>query len=155
MRSRVSSTILVYLIILPCISCANRSTGETADYYQAETTKPFPDVIDELEIAISEHNFRITGMSKIGKVIRQREDIDFPNYATIQFCNLSYAKQLLILSPHAVRHMPCNVVVYEYDNRVIVKTRLLPTKGPGSELNDFSVGMNSILRKIVDFAVEE
>lgn len=147
--------VFFFLIILATISCATRNADETTRYYQAETTKPYLDVIDELEVAISEHNFRITGKNKIGHVIRQRENIDFPNYASIQFCNLSHAKELLELSPHAVRHMPCNVVVYEYDNRVIVKTRLLPTDDPNHELNEFSARMNGILQQIVDFAVEE
>lgn len=129
--------------------------GERVFYYEATTTKPYDDVLAELEIAIAEHNFRITGHSRVGKVIRDRGTKDFPDYDTIQFCNLSHAKTLLQMSPHSVRHMPCNVVVYEYGNGIIVKTHLLPTDTDNEELNHFSEKMNIMLKAIVDFAVEE
>ncbi|WP_244559158.1 DUF302 domain-containing protein, partial [Bathymodiolus platifrons methanotrophic gill symbiont] len=96
------------------------------------------DVLAELEIAISEHNFRITGHSRVGKVIRDRSTKDFPNYDTLQFCNLTHAKTLLLMSPHAVRHMPCNIVTYEYNGKTIVRTHLMPTDTNNSELNAFA-----------------
>lgn len=131
------------------------ATEETRLYYQADTTKDYDDVMAELEIAISEYNFRITGHSRVGKVIRDRGTKIFPNYDTVQFCNLTHAKTLLQLSPHSVRHMPCNVVVYEYQDKIIVKTHLLPTNTHNLELNIFSKKMNVMLKGIVDFAVEQ
>ena len=146
-------TIVTALLLIA--SCAARPPIEIARYYQAETQKPYADVLAELEIAISENNFRITGHSSVGKVIRQRGTQDFPDYDTLQFCNLTHAKTLLQISPHAVRHMPCNVVTYSYQDKTIVKTRLLPTDTDNPELNQFSAQMNEMLKQIVDFAVEE
>lgn len=128
---------------------------ETRVYYQATTTKDYDDVLAELDIAISDANFRITGHSRVGKVIRDRGTLNFPNYDTVQFCNLTHAKTLLQLSPHSVRHMPCNVVVYEYQHHVIVKTPLLPINTDHQELNRFSKKINTMLKEIVDFSVEE
>jgi uncharacterized protein (DUF302 family) len=68
--------------------------AEGSPYYQAETNKPYADVLAELEIAISEQNFRITGHSRVGKVIRDRGSKDFPEYDTLQFCNLTHAKTM-------------------------------------------------------------
>jgi len=123
--------------------------------YQMSTQKPYADVLAELEIAITEHNFRITGHSRVGKVIRERGTKGFPEYDTIQFCNLTHAKTLLEFSPHALEHMPCNVVTYEYQQQVIVKTKLLPTNTDNPKLNDFAEQMNQKLKEIVDFAAEE
>lgn len=147
--------ILIFAILLFVASCTSTPSGEMVHFYQAETLKPYDDVLAELEIAITEQNFRITGHSRVGKVIRKRENIDFPEYDTIQFCNLTHAKKMLLMSPHAVRHMPCNVVTYTYQGKVIVKTRLLPTDTDNPELNEFSATMNDKLKQIVDFAVEE
>lgn len=144
------------LAVLSCIaSCAAQPPGEFVPYYQAETGKPYDDVLAELQSAIAENNFRITGHSRIGKVIRDRGTKDFPDYDTIQFCNLTHAKTLLLMSPAAVRHMPCNVVMYQYQGKTIVRTHLMPTDSHNTELNRFSVKMNETLRSIVDFAVEE
>jgi uncharacterized protein (DUF302 family) len=147
---------LILLNLLFIVSCASQPpNSEIVRYYQAETTKPYDDVLAELEIAIAEHNFRITGHSRVGKVIRDRGTKDFPDYDTIQFCNLSHAKTLLLMSPHAVSYMPCNIVTYDFKGKTIVKTHLLPTDTENDKLNQFSEKMNKILKQIVDFAVEE
>ncbi len=147
--------LIILTIVILLISCTNQIPLETARYYQAQTSKPYDDVLQELEIAISEHNFRITGHSRVGKVIRKRGAKNFPEYDTIQFCNLTHAREMLEISPHAIRHMPCNVVTYQYDGKTIVKIRLLPNDPNNPKLDQFYDKMNTILQAIVDFAVEE
>ncbi|MFM8333726.1 MAG: DUF302 domain-containing protein [Candidatus Methylumidiphilus sp.] len=134
--------------------CAGQPAKETARWYEASTTKPYADVLAELELAITENNFRITGHNHIGSVIRQREGIAFPDYDTVQFCNLTQARQMLEISPAAVAYMPCNVAVRSENGRVIVTTHLLPTDGADARLNAFFRELNAKLKKIVDFAAE-
>jgi len=145
----------ILLFISSCTSHSPIINSQIIQYYQAETQKPYDDVLAELEIAIAEHNFRITGHSRVGKVIRDRGTKDFPNYDTLQFCNLSHAKTLLLMSPHAVSYMPCNIVIYDFEGKTIVKTHLLATDTDNKALNRFSEKMNKMLKHIVDFAVEE
>ena len=148
--------LLIFASLLFIVSCASQQPhSEIIHYYQAETQKPYDDVLAELEIAIAEHNFRITGHSRVGKVIRDRGSKNFPDYDTIQFCNLTHAKTLLLMSPHAVSYMPCNIVTYDFEGKTIVKTHLLPTDTDNENLNQFSEKMNKMLKQIVDFAVEE
>ncbi|MCX7087284.1 MAG: DUF302 domain-containing protein [Methylococcales bacterium] len=147
--------ILTVIGLLCMVSCAMQPSAESAEYYQVTTNKPYADILTELEIAISEHNFRITGHSRVGKVIRDRGTANFPEYDTLQFCNLTLAKTLLLMSPHAVQYMPCNVVMYQFDGKTIVKTHLLPTNSDNPELNQFMGKMNDMLKQIVDFAAEE
>lgn len=148
--------LLLFASLLFIASCAAQPPhSEIIHYYQAETQKPYDDVLAELEIAIAEHNFRITGHSRVGKVIRDRGSKNFPDYDTIQFCNLTHAKTLLLMSPHAVSYMPCNIVTYDFEGKTIVKTHLLPTDTDNENLNQFSEKMNKMLKQIVDFAVEE
>ncbi|WP_020161141.1 DUF302 domain-containing protein [Methylobacter marinus] len=146
---------VAFSCLLLITGCAPQPPGEFIPYYQVETSKPYDEVLAELEVAIAENNFRITGHSRIGKVIRDRGTKDFPDYDTIQFCNLTHAKTLLLMSPHSVRHMPCNVVMYTFRDKTIVSTHLLPTDTENPELNQFSTEMNTLLKQIVDFAVEQ
>lgn len=144
--------LLLYCVLL--VGCVQTPKGEFIRYYQRETEKPYDDVLAELEIAISENNFRITNHSRVGKVIRDRGTKDFPNYDTLQFCNLTHAKTLLQMSPESVRFMPCNVVVYQYQGKTRVRTHLMPTDSANPQLNQFFKPMNQMLKDIVDFAVE-
>lgn len=141
--------------MIALLSCAAQPIGEFVPFYQVETGKPYDEVLAELEVAIAENNFRITGHSRVGKVIRERGSPDFPDYDTIQFCNLTHAKTILLIAPEAIRHMPCNVVLYKKGAKTLVRTHLLPTDTDNAELNQFSVKMNEGLKQIVDFAVAE
>lgn len=143
------------LLVAGCASQQLSTTSKVIHYYQAETQKPYDDVLAELEIAIAEHNFRITGHSRVGKVIRDRGTKNFPDYDTLQFCNLTHAKTLLLMSPHAISYMPCNIVIYQFNDKTIVKTHLLPIDTNNKDLNEFSEKMNKTLKEVVDFSVEE
>jgi len=147
--------IAILLFISACASQSQQMDSKIIHYYQAETQKPYDDVLAELEIAIAEHNFRITGHSRVGKVIRDRGTKGFPNYDTVQFCNLTHAKTLLQLSPHAISYMPCNIVTYAFEGKTIIKTHLLATDTNNNKLNLFAKKMNKTLKLIVDFAAEE
>jgi len=149
---------LIVASLLFIASCAIQPIGTNSElihYYQATSHKPYDDILAELEIAIAEHNFRITGHSRVGKVIRDRGTNDFPDYDTLQFCNLTHAKTLLEISPHLVSYMPCNVVVYQYNDYAIIKTHLLPVDTGNEALNTFAAKMNLELKQIVDFAAQE
>jgi len=147
--------LLIFALLLAVMpGCASHSSDAMAAYYRAETTKPYDDVLAELEVAITEQNFRITGHNHIGSVIRTRDKIDFPDYDTIQFCNLTLARQMLEMSPAAVSYMPCNIAVRSENGRVIITTHLLPTDSPDPRLNEFFRAMNEKLKRIVAFAVE-
>lgn len=135
-------------------ACASQPPAEDGQWYQAKTQKPYADVLAELELAITEQNFRITGHNHIGSVIRQRENIAFPDYDTVQFCNLTLARHMLELSPAAVAYMPCNIAVRSDNGTVIIRTHLLPTHGDNPRLNAFFQALNTRLKKIVDFAAE-
>jgi uncharacterized protein (DUF302 family) len=154
---RSLNLLLPKIILLSCLIITSCTTlppnSEIIQYYEVSTHKPYAEVLSELQIAIAEHNFRITGHSRVGKVIRERGTPDFPEYDTLQFCNLTHAKTLLLMSPHSVRHMPCNVVTYIYQGKTIVKTHLMPTDTDNPELNQFSAIMNQMLKEIVDFAI--
>lgn len=136
-------------------SCAIQPPSEVIPFYQVETTKPYDEVLAELEVAIAEHNFRITGHSRVGKVIRERGAANFPEYDTIQFCNLTLAKTVLEITPHAIGYMPCNVVTYQFQGKTRIKTHLLPEDTDNPELNHFAKQMNPQLKQIVDFAAEQ
>jgi uncharacterized protein (DUF302 family) len=135
--------------------CATPPKTPADAFYEVATTKPYADVLAELEVAITEQNFRITGHNHIGSVIRTRDNIPFPDFDAIQFCSLTLARQMLEMSPASVAYMPCNISVRSEGAKVVIATHLLPENGDNPKLNEFFRGMNEKLRRIVNFAAEQ
>jgi uncharacterized protein (DUF302 family) len=115
--------------------------------------KPFDDVVFELNFAITDHNFRITGRNSIGAGLRERGYADFPNVEVIHFCSLELAREVLLLDPGFVAHMPCRVTVHEDKGRTVVSLIKLPLNSPDPRVNEFARRMNATLNEIVEFAV--
>lgn len=124
-------------------------------FYEARTEKPLAQVLGDTEFAITERNFRITGRLHIGKGIRERGNKDFPDYEVILFCNLSYAERMLELEPEYVNYCPGRISFRESGDTIIISAPLLPESRDNSQLNLLVKKINSLIREIIDFSVQE
>ncbi len=136
----------------PPAPLANRSD---ALIYRALTPKSFDDVVFELEFAITERNFRITGRNTIGKGLRDRGYDTFPDVEVIHFCNLEYAREILEIDPGYVAQMPCRITVHSAPEGTVISVILLPEDHADDRVNAFARRMNAILHKIVEFVLEQ
>lgn len=116
--------------------------------------KPFEDVVFELNFAITERNFRITGRNTIGAGLRNRGYDDFPDVEVIHFCNLELAREVLLLDPGFVAQMPCRITVHVEQEQTVISLVTLPTTHTDKRVNAFARRMNRTLREIVAFALE-
>jgi len=130
-----------------------QETTLTTTLLQASTGKSFEDVVEDIEFAITERNFRITGRNVIGKALRKRGYQDFPDVEVIHFCNLQNAREVLLLDPGFVAQMPCRITLHQQGNRVIISAILLPENNPDPRVNAFARRLNGQLREIMDFAL--
>lgn len=117
--------------------------------------KSFADVVFDLNFAITEHNFRITGRNTIGEGLRQRGYADFPDVEVVHFCSLELAREVLLLDPGYVAQMPCRVTVHEQGGHTVISVIHLPLDHPDARVNDFARRMNGILDEIAAFAAGE
>lgn len=155
------------LICTVLAACSQKSTEqaagdpagavETHSYHivRAATDKPFDDVVEELEFAITDHNFRVTGTNNLGKALRERGYQDFPDVEVIHFCSVENAREVLQLDPGYVAMMPCRVTVHVQDKKTIISLILLPEDHPDPKVNEFARRTNVELRKIMDFALQQ
>lgn len=137
------------------ISAGDSARPSTALIERGVTDKSFDDVILELDFAITERNFRITGRNTIGKGLRERGYADFPDVEVIHFCNLEYAREVLLIDPGFVAQMPCRITVHREHGRTVVSLILLPQDHPDPRVNAFAVRMNGLLREILAFVLED
>ncbi len=151
-----TALVLSFAGLTLCTMASVAETGATASagvIVRFETSKPFDDVVFELNFAITERNFRITGRNTIGAGLRARGYVDFPDYEVIHFCNLELAREILLLEPDFVAQMPCRLTVHVAGEKTIVSLIRLPTDHSDERVNRFAERMNTTLTEIVEFAV--
>jgi uncharacterized protein (DUF302 family) len=134
---------------------APEASRSDALIHRARTDKAFDDVVFELDFAITERNFRITGRNTIGKGLRDRGYADFPDVEVIHFCNLEYAREVLEIDPGYVAQMPCRITVHSAPEGTVISLILLPEDHADERVNAFARRMNAILREIVEFVLEQ
>lgn len=138
------------------LALASEPVGEsTGSILRYTLDKPFDDVIFELNFAITERNFRITGRNTIGEGLRRRGYDDFPDIEVIHFCSLEVAREVLLLDPGFVAQMPCRIAVHEQDGHTVVSLITLPEDHPDPRVNEFAKRMNETLKAIVEFTLED
>lgn len=156
-RVSVLCAALLLSVLLPAVGAADAALARPslALIERGVTAKSFDDVILELDFAITERNFRITGRNTIGKGLRERGYDDFPDVEVIHFCNLEYAREVLLIDPGYVAQMPCRVTVHREHDKTVVSLVLLPEDHPDPAVNAFARRMNGLLREILAFVLEE
>jgi|SRR5690554_7009797 len=112
----------------------------------------YEETLVNLDIAISEHNYRIIHKSEIGSAIRERGDNDFPLSIVISFCNIAYAKEMMLIDERLINDMPCIITVRESESGVIIGTRLMDEHVNNKQQAEFASRINDNLIKIMEAA---
>lgn len=151
---RLALLVLLLLIGAACSKSPPAAPGgpPVARYV---TEKPFADVVEELEFAITERNFRITGYNKVGSAMRERGYERFPDMEVIHFCSLEVAREVLELDPGYIAMMPCRITVHVAGGETVISVILLPENHPDARVVAFARRMNATLREIAAFALEK
>jgi uncharacterized protein (DUF302 family) len=143
-------TILLSILLLT--GCINNEPESRI--YEKMSDYSFDDTLMNLDVAISEHNYRIIHRSNIGKAIRDRGDTNFPLSTITSFCNISYAKEMMLINPNLINDMPCNIAVREQNHTVLVSSQLMNENVGSVEQQIFAKKINNNLKSIIEATVE-
>lgn len=151
MTISITSKILACVFFV-CSSAAYSAEPQNYDPAIHQVTSPydFEETLMNLDIAISEYNYRIIHRSHIGQAIRDRGDDDFPLATVTNFCNISYAHELLRMDMQMMARMSCEIAVWESDEGVQVATRLMDEHYGSAEMREFAIRMNRNIKKIIE-----
>lgn len=150
-KQLVMIPILLALCLTVISGCSKNAPSKT---YQLRSDYSFEETLLNLDLAISEHNYRIIHRSKIGQAIRDRGDKDFPLSTLTNFCNITYAKEMIEINSNLINEMPCTVAVREEAQHVLVSTRLLDEHTENEKQNEFALKINNNLKSIIAATVE-
>ncbi|MDA0821715.1 MAG: DUF302 domain-containing protein [Proteobacteria bacterium] len=152
---RLFGRCLVIVQIIVLSTFAHFAASSDQSIVRNTTDKSFEDVIFELEFAITELNFRITGRNEIGKGLRERGYKDVPEIEVIHFCNLEYVHEVILLDPGFIAQMTCRFTVHTSAEGTVISYMQLPESHPNERINEFARRMNVLTRKMVDFVLEK
>lgn len=143
------------LLLLMIVAIAGCQPSHTDRFYQKQSPYSFEDTLLNLDIAISEYNYRIIHRSHIGQAVRDRGDKTFPLSTITSFCNITYAKEMLEINADLINDMPCNIAVREtLQGQVIVSTKLMDETVADPRQVQFAKKINQNLKGIIQSTVE-
>ncbi len=143
-----------HFLILFCLLLAACST-EQNQFARVESPKSTQQILDDIEFAITERNFRINNRLHIGKAISERVASGFPDYEVILFCNLSYAQKMLELAPDYISYCPQRIAIRDDGQVRVITASLLPDKSDSNALNLITKEINRHALEIIEFAAKE
>jgi len=141
----------IIFILLVLTSC---SSNKSTRIYEKTSDYNFDDTLMNLDIAISEHNYRIIHRSNIGQAIRDRGNKTYPLSTVISFCNITYAEEMMAINSSLINDMPCVVTVREEAAGVIVGTKLMALDNNNAAQTQFAKKINRNLKSIVEATIE-
>ncbi|MFT7413986.1 MAG: hypothetical protein ACI9FO_000641 [Methylophagaceae bacterium] len=148
----IKVSILCALIITAVVGC---SKNDAVNIYQLNSEYSFEDTLMNLDLAISEYNYRIIHRSHIGQAVRDRGEKNFPLSVITNFCNITYAKEMLEINSDLINEMPCAIAVREEASKgIIVSTKLMNVHSSNDKQNEFALKINDNLKSIIAATVE-
>ena len=92
----------------------------------------FDEAVARLPEALQAESFGIITQIDLQQTLKAKLGIDFRRYRIFGACNPSFALQALVADPHVGLLLPCNIVIYEGDDKRAVVGVIDPTKQLGA-----------------------
>ena len=121
--------------------------------YTKQTTLPFVEAVEKTVATHKEHGFGVLSNIDVKKTLKEKLDVDFKNYRILGACNPPSALKALQAEEEIGLLLPCNVIVYEKDNKTAVSA-MLPTKAfsiiDNKGLEPLAKDVEGILKQVID-----
>src|SRR5680860_1512365 len=88
--------------------------------YSKEVNLSFDEVVERTINALKEEGFGILTDIDVKKILKEKLDVDFKQYRILGACNPPRAYKALQVEDEIGLLLPCNVIVYEKNDRVTV-----------------------------------
>lgn len=118
-----------------------------------QTDLPFRDAINRTKEELAKEGFGILTEIDVSATLKKKLDVDYDNYVILGACNPPLAYRALQAEKQIGLLLPCNVIVYEEEGRVLVSA-ILPSVAMGfidnNELSKIAGEVEKKLKMAVD-----
>jgi uncharacterized protein (DUF302 family) len=126
---------------------------ETGYGYHRVLDIPWDTAVQRVKEALGAEGFGVLCEIDISQKLREKLGIDFYRYLILGACNPPLARQALEEEPDLGLLLPCNVVIYEHEGRVVVSAidadKMLSIVG-NPRLEIVAKQVNEKLRRVID-----
>ena len=88
--------------------------------FTKELDFPFENVIEMVTARLADEGFGILTKIDVREKFREKLGIEFAKYVILGACNPANAHKAILAEPDIGLMLPCNVIVYEKDNKTII-----------------------------------
>jgi hypothetical protein len=142
-------------ILTAILFLTSACTPARNDVYEKTSQKSLPDILEDAEFSITEHNLRIVDRLHIGQSVRARGNKQFPDYEIILYCSLTLAEKMLLIDPALINICPGRITIRGTRDHYSIAAPLWPEHSGNAELNRLLHDMNGVVRTIVDYAASD
>jgi uncharacterized protein (DUF302 family) len=123
--------------------------------YQAETERPFAEVVGRCREALAQEGFGVLTEIDVQATLKRKLDVDRPPYLILGACHPPSAHRALNAAPEVGVLLPCNVTVSEEGGRTVVRA-MNPASAmaliPSAVLADVAREVGAALERVVSSA---
>jgi len=121
--------------------------------FTKELSIPFEEAIEVVAQELKKEGFGILTKIDVKEKFKEKLGIDFKKYVILGACNPSNAHQALLAEQNIGLMLPCNVIVYEKDDKTVISI-IRPTVAMeminNEELKKIAVHVETQLKKAFD-----
>ncbi|GIK21355.1 MAG: DUF302 domain-containing protein [Ignavibacteriota bacterium] len=88
--------------------------------FSKTTEYKFDQAIDKVTEELKKEGFGVLTTINVKDTLKKKIDVDFKNYTILGACNPPFAHQVLQAEEEIGLLLPCNVIVYEKDDKTVV-----------------------------------
>lgn len=122
-------------------------------YYKKEVSRSFQDAVEKTKVELLNEGFGVLTEIDVKATFKKKLDKEYGNYVILGACNPPFAYQALTFEKDIGLLLPCNVLVYEEDDKVFVSA-ILPTVAMNMAQNrsiaELALLVEGKLKKAVD-----
>lgn len=137
-------------------AAAKQPIGELKYGYSREIERPFDTVVEQTREALKTEGFGVLSEIRIDEKLHEKLGIDFRKYIILGACNPPLAHRTLQEDINIGLLLPCNVVVYESDDRgrsvvaAIDAGAMMSVVGDSEAIVETAHEVNEKLRRVLE-----
>ena len=121
--------------------------------FTKELDKTFEQVVNEIKEELKKEGFGVLTTIDVKEKFKEKLGIDFKKYLILGACNPANARQAIEAEENIGLMLPCNVIVYEKDDKVVVAA-IKPTVAmkmiENEPLNKIAEEVESKIKRVID-----